>query len=99
VPATDRSDPARAKPTAACYAGATTPSYSDTGEFPARSRGDRHELTAAAFVAGKTSRLRLAPRSPSSRIGGRYQIAERLDQCHASFEASLRETPQDEEFL
>ena len=34
--------------------------YSDTGEFPARSRGDRHEqLTAAAFVAGKTSRLRL----------------------------------------
>ena len=34
--------------------------YSDTGEFPARSRGDRYEqLTAAAFVAGKTSRLRL----------------------------------------
>ena len=34
--------------------------YSDTGEFPGRSRGDRHEqLTAAAFVAGKTSRLRL----------------------------------------
>jgi alkanesulfonate monooxygenase SsuD/methylene tetrahydromethanopterin reductase-like flavin-dependent oxidoreductase (luciferase family) len=34
--------------------------YSDTGEFPSRSRGDRHEqLTAVAFIAGKTSRLRL----------------------------------------
>jgi probable F420-dependent oxidoreductase len=34
--------------------------YSDTGEFPGRSRGDRHEqLTAVAFVAGKTSQLRL----------------------------------------
>src|SRR5712672_3175172 len=34
--------------------------YRDTGEFPGRSRGDRHEqLTAVAFVAGKTSRLRL----------------------------------------
>ncbi|MGC2524520.1 MAG: LLM class F420-dependent oxidoreductase [Stellaceae bacterium] len=34
--------------------------YSDTGEFPGRSRGERHEqLTAVAFVAGKTSRLRL----------------------------------------
>ena len=34
--------------------------YSDTGEFPAGSRVDRHEqLTALAFVAGKTSRLRL----------------------------------------
>jgi probable F420-dependent oxidoreductase len=34
--------------------------YSDTGEFPGRARGDRHEqLTAAAFIAGKTSRLRL----------------------------------------
>ena len=34
--------------------------YSDTGEFPSRSRGDRHEqLTAVAFMAGKTSRLRL----------------------------------------
>jgi probable F420-dependent oxidoreductase len=34
--------------------------YSDTGEFPGRSRGDRHEqLTAVAFVAGTTSRLRL----------------------------------------
>ncbi|MBV9861421.1 MAG: LLM class F420-dependent oxidoreductase [Alphaproteobacteria bacterium] len=34
--------------------------YSDTGEFPSRSRGDRHEqLTAVAFVAAKTSRLRL----------------------------------------
>ena len=34
--------------------------YSDTGEFPGRARGDRHEqLTAVAFVAGKTSRLRL----------------------------------------
>jgi len=34
--------------------------YSETGEFPGRSRGDRHEqLTAVAFVAGKTSRLRL----------------------------------------
>ena len=32
--------------------------YSDTGEFPGRARGDRHEqLTAVAFVAGKTSRL------------------------------------------
>ena len=34
--------------------------YSDTGEFPGRSRGDRHEqLTAVAFIAGMTSRLRL----------------------------------------
>jgi probable F420-dependent oxidoreductase len=34
--------------------------YSDTGEFPGRSRGDRHEqLAVAAFIAGKTSRLRL----------------------------------------
>ncbi len=34
--------------------------YSDTGEFPGRARGDRHEqLTAAAFIAGKTARLRL----------------------------------------
>ena len=34
--------------------------YSDTGEFPGRSRGDRHEqLIAVAFIAGKTSRLRL----------------------------------------
>ena len=34
--------------------------YSDTGEFPGRARGDRHEqLTAVAFIAGKTSRLRL----------------------------------------
>ena len=34
--------------------------YSDTGEFPGRSRGDRHEqLATAAFIAGKTSRLRL----------------------------------------
>jgi hypothetical protein len=43
---------------------------SDTGEFPGRSRGDRHEqLTAVAFVAGKTSRLRLV----TSRIGRRYK--------------------------
>ncbi len=34
--------------------------YSDTGEFPGRSRGERHEqLIAAAFIAGKTQRLRL----------------------------------------
>src|SRR5271156_1296343 len=34
--------------------------YSDTGEFPGRSRGDRHEqLPAVAFIAGRTSRLRL----------------------------------------
>jgi len=34
--------------------------YSDTGEFPGRARSDRHEqLTAVAFLAGKTSRLRL----------------------------------------
>ena len=34
--------------------------YSDTGEFPGQSRRDRHEqLTAVAFIAGKTSRLRL----------------------------------------
>ena len=34
--------------------------YSDTGEFPGRAGGDRHEqLTAVAFVAGKTSKLRL----------------------------------------
>ena len=34
--------------------------YSDTGEFPGRAGGDRHEqLTAVAFVAAKTSRLRL----------------------------------------
>ncbi len=34
--------------------------YTDSGEFPGRSRGDRHEqLIAVAFVAAKTSRLRL----------------------------------------
>jgi probable F420-dependent oxidoreductase len=34
--------------------------YSDTGEFPGRAGGDRHEqLTAVAFVAAKTSKLRL----------------------------------------
>src|ERR1700694_4022599 len=34
--------------------------YSDTGEFPGRAGGDRHEaLTAVAFIAAKTSRLRL----------------------------------------
>jgi probable F420-dependent oxidoreductase len=34
--------------------------YSDTGEFPGRAGGDRHEqLTCVAFVAAKTSRLRL----------------------------------------
>ena len=34
--------------------------YSDTGEFPSRSRGDRHEqLAAVAFIAGKTEKLRL----------------------------------------
>jgi probable F420-dependent oxidoreductase len=34
--------------------------YSDTGEFPAGGRGDWHEqLTAIAFLAAKTSRLRL----------------------------------------
>jgi probable F420-dependent oxidoreductase len=34
--------------------------YSDTGEFPQGSRGGRHEqLTEVAFVAAKTSRLRL----------------------------------------
>jgi probable F420-dependent oxidoreductase len=34
--------------------------YSDTGEFPSRARGDRHEqLAALAFVAGKTTRLGL----------------------------------------
>ena len=34
--------------------------YSDTGEFPGRAGGDRHEqLIAVAFIAGKTSRLRL----------------------------------------
>src|SRR5207248_5877154 len=34
--------------------------YSDTGEFPGRGGGDRHEqLTAVAFVAAKTSKLRL----------------------------------------
>jgi probable F420-dependent oxidoreductase len=33
--------------------------YSDTGEFPPASRGERHEqLTAIAYLAGKTSRLR-----------------------------------------
>lgn len=33
--------------------------YSDTGEFPPASRGERHEqLTAIAFVAAKTSRIR-----------------------------------------
>jgi len=33
--------------------------YSDTGEFPGRAGGDRHEqLTAVAFVAAKTSKLR-----------------------------------------
>ena len=34
--------------------------YSDTGEFPGRAGGDRHEqLTAVAFVAAKTAKLRL----------------------------------------
>jgi probable F420-dependent oxidoreductase len=34
--------------------------YSDTGEFPGRAGGARHEqLTAVAFVAAKTSKLRL----------------------------------------
>lgn len=34
--------------------------YTDTGEFPNRARGERHEqLTEMAFVAGLTSRLRL----------------------------------------
>ncbi len=34
--------------------------YSETGEFPSRSRGDRYEqLTATAFVAARTSRLKL----------------------------------------
>ena len=46
--------------------------YSDTGEFPGRAGGDRHEqLTAVAFVAAKTSKLRLVtsvmvvPRRPA----------------------------------
>jgi probable F420-dependent oxidoreductase len=34
--------------------------YSDTGEFPGRAGGDRHEqLTAVSFLAAKTERLRL----------------------------------------
>src|SRR4051794_9411947 len=34
--------------------------YSETGEFPSGSSGGRHEqLTEVAFIAGKTSRLRL----------------------------------------
>src|ERR1700676_895720 len=34
--------------------------YSDTGEFPGRAGGDRHEqLTAVTYVAAKTSKLRL----------------------------------------
>lgn len=34
--------------------------YSDTGEFPGRAGGDRHEqLTAVTFAAAKTSKLRL----------------------------------------
>src|SRR5467141_3709336 len=34
--------------------------YSDTGEFPGRAGGDRHEqLTTVAFIAAKTSKLRL----------------------------------------
>src|SRR5436305_10327424 len=34
--------------------------YSDTGEFPGRAGGDRHEqLTAVTWVAAKTSKLRL----------------------------------------
>jgi alkanesulfonate monooxygenase SsuD/methylene tetrahydromethanopterin reductase-like flavin-dependent oxidoreductase (luciferase family) len=34
--------------------------YSDTGEFPGRAGGDRHEqLTTVTFVAAKTSKLRL----------------------------------------
>src|SRR6266404_781912 len=44
--------------------------YSDTGEFPGRSRGDRHEqLTAVAFIAGKTSRLRLVTSVTAGRCG------------------------------
>src|ERR1700733_8934347 len=34
--------------------------YSDSGEFPGRAGGDRHEqLTAVTFVAAKTSKLRI----------------------------------------
>ncbi|MBV9826226.1 MAG: TIGR03619 family F420-dependent LLM class oxidoreductase [Alphaproteobacteria bacterium] len=34
--------------------------YSDTGEFPGRAGGDRHEqMTAVTFVAAKTSKLRI----------------------------------------
>src|SRR5258705_535104 len=66
--------------------------YSDTGEFPGRSRGDRHEqLTAVAFVAGKTSRLRLVtsvtvvPHRPDRRrlVSDRHQspTSARLDEA------------------
>src|SRR5438105_2953750 len=34
--------------------------YSETGEFPAGARGERQEqLTTIAFIAGKTSKIRL----------------------------------------
>jgi alkanesulfonate monooxygenase SsuD/methylene tetrahydromethanopterin reductase-like flavin-dependent oxidoreductase (luciferase family) len=47
--------------------------YSDTGEFPGRARGDRHEqLTTIAFVAGKTSRLRLVTSVTVVRTARRY---------------------------
>src|SRR5258708_8382737 len=39
--------------------------YSDTGEFPGRAGGDRHEqLTAVTFVAAKTEKLRLGTPVP-----------------------------------
>src|ERR1700687_1702616 len=39
--------------------------YSDTGEFPGRAGGDRHEqLTTVAFVAAKTAQLRLVTSAP-----------------------------------
>src|SRR5260370_17986114 len=40
--------------------------YSDTGEFPGRAGGDRHEqLTAVMFVPAKTPKLRLPPPVPA----------------------------------
>ena len=66
--------------------------YSDTGEFPGRAGGDRHEqLTAVAFIAAKTSRLRLVtsvtvvPHRPARRrlVPDRHQSAApaRLDEA------------------
>ena len=62
--------------------------YSSNGEFPAGARAERHEqLIQMAFVAGKTSRLRLVssvmvvPHRPAV-LTGRARRARRLGSAH-----------------